>query len=121
MRTRERMPGSRGHAAPPGPAFPAPVEPPTLATPRRSRDTASSPRARWPLVRDGLAVLLLVLGVLFAIVVFLPAEGRVAGPLHDWIGLFLGQATFLLPLGLIVAGACMLLHSLAPDTPLPMA
>jgi hypothetical protein len=74
-----------------------------------------------PLARDGLAVVSIALALLLGVVIFLPAEGLVAGPLQDGIGLLLGRATFMLPLGLLVTGVVVLARGLRPDSPLPYA
>src|SRR5205823_14234870 len=42
-----------------------------------------------------------------------------AAPLHDVIGLLFGRATFVLPIGLVLAGSLTLLKTLLPDLPLP--
>jgi hypothetical protein len=75
--------------------------------------------SRAPLVRDGLSLLTLALGVITAVVVFLPAEGRVGAPLHDLLGLLLGRATFMLPLGLLLTGALTVARNWSPDLALP--
>ncbi len=77
--------------------------------------------SRWPLIRDGLAVLSIVLGIFFGVVVFLPAEGRVAGPLHDAAGVLFGRGTFLLPIVLFASGTTALVRSLLPEAPVPFA
>jgi hypothetical protein len=75
--------------------------------------------SRAPLVRDGLSLLTLAMGVIAAVVVFLPAEGRVGAPLHDLFGLLLGRATFMLPLGLLLTGALAVARGWSPDMELP--
>jgi hypothetical protein len=80
---------------------------------------AGADEARWPLVRDGLAVLVLGLAALLAVVLLLPAEGRIARPLHDALGRLLGHSAFLLPLALVVAGSLLLVRSIRPQASLP--
>lgn len=75
--------------------------------------------SRWPLARDGLAVLALALAALCGVVLFLPAEGRVARPLHVALGALLGRAAFLLPTGLFVAGTILLVRGVRPAARLP--
>jgi hypothetical protein len=48
------------------------------------------------------------LGCFFGVVVFLPAEGRIAGPLHEGVGWLLGGFSFLVPLGLVGLGVLLL-------------
>ena len=91
-------------------------DPPGPPTEARTRTGEGS---RWPLVRDGLAVLGLGLAALCGVVLFLPADGRIARPLHDALGVLLGQAAFLLPVGLFVGGALLLVRSVRPDVALP--
>ncbi len=92
------------------------------ATPgSRRRPHAPQGRSRWPLVRDGLAVLAIALGIFLGVVVFLPSEGRVAGPLRDALALLLGRGTFLLPIVLVASGAAVLTRSLFPEVPIPFA
>jgi hypothetical protein len=52
-------------------------------------------------------------------VVFFPAEGRVLVPAHDALAALLGQATFVLPLGLGLAGLLGLVRRARPDVVLP--
>jgi len=68
---------------------------------------------------DGLALVLLFLGIASAVIVFLPAEGRLAVPAHAGLAVLLGQATFLLPLALVAASVTLLAHSSRPEAPLP--
>ncbi len=89
--------------------------------PAGSRRRSAADRGRWPLVRDGLSLLAVVLGVFLGIVVFLPAEGRVAAPVHDLVALLLGRAVFLLPIGLFVGGVTSLVRSFMPEAPIPHA
>ncbi len=76
---------------------------------------------RWPLIRDGVALLAVVLGIFLGIVVFLPTEGRVASPAHDFVTLLLGRAVFLLPIGLFAGGVVTLVRSFLPEAPIPYA
>jgi hypothetical protein len=61
----------------------------------------------------------LLLAALLAIVVFLPAEGRVGLPLHDGITILLGPTAFALPLGLAFVGVLMTVRQVRPSTALP--
>lgn len=111
------------------------------APPRaRSRTTGyADPLARWPTgslplrppgassrpskgvrFRDGASIVVFVLGLLASVVVFLPAEGRIATPLHDAIVRLLGRASFLLPIALLVTGGIGLARGLMPERPLPL-
>jgi chromate transport protein ChrA len=61
----------------------------------------------------------LLLAAFCAVIVFFPPEGRVAGPLHEFLWVLLGGATFMLPLALAVVGFIQVLHTVRPDVPLP--
>jgi DNA translocase FtsK/SpoIIIE-like protein len=61
----------------------------------------------------------LLLAAFCAVIVFFPPEGRVAGPLHELLGVLLGRATFMLPLVLGVVGVILVLHAWRPDVTLP--
>ncbi|MBV9168851.1 MAG: DNA translocase FtsK 4TM domain-containing protein [Chloroflexi bacterium] len=74
---------------------------------------------RWPLVRDGAAVVALALAALCAVVLMLPSEGRVAAPLHQALVALLGQAAFVLPVALCVGGVLLLVRSVRPTLRLP--
>jgi hypothetical protein len=63
---------------------------------------------RGPLVRDGLAVLALFCATLTAVVLFLPAEGWLATPLHDGLFGVLGRTSFAVPLLLVLTGILIL-------------
>jgi hypothetical protein len=54
-----------------------------------------------------------------AVIVFFPAEGRVLTPLHDVLGALLGQAVFIVPLGLALVGALALVRYARPGVGLP--
>jgi len=69
--------------------------------------------------RGALGPLVLLLAAFCAVIVFFPPEGRVAGPLHQVLGVLLGRATFMLPLALAVVGVLLVLHRLRPDVTLP--
>jgi hypothetical protein len=73
------------------------------------------PEQRGPLVRDGLAVVALGLAGLLAVVMFLPAEGWLATPLHVGLVALLGQTAFVLPIGLLLGSLVMLQR----HTPVP--
>jgi hypothetical protein len=68
---------------------------------------------------DAFGPLALLLAAFCAVIVFFPPEGRVAGPLHELLGVLLGRATFMLPLALAVVGAILIVHNLRPDLRLP--
>lgn len=79
----------------------------------------AAPADRWVLVRDGLAVVALGLAALCTVVLFLPAEGRVAAALHEALGALLGRAAFMLPVALAVMGVLLLVRSVRPGVRLP--
>jgi hypothetical protein len=62
----------------------------------------------------------LVLAACLAVVVFFPAEGRLLLPMHQALEALLGQATFLLPLGLGLAGVVGLVRRAQPNVVLPI-
>jgi hypothetical protein len=98
---RSSMVPSSARAATAG-APPATFEP--LDEAQRTRELAA----------DGLAVLALVLAALTGVVTFLPAQGYIATPLHDGLGMLLGRLAFALPLLLLVAGVVRLLRVEVP-------
>jgi hypothetical protein len=71
------------------------------------------------LVRDGLAVVAVALAAVCAVVLVLPGEGLVAAPLHAALAYLLGDAAFILPLALLLAGVLTLVRSARPETRLP--
>jgi len=69
--------------------------------------------------RDALGPIVLLLAAFAAVIVFFPPEGRVAGPLHEFLGVLLGRATFMVPVALAVVGVILVLHAWRPDVALP--
>ena len=61
----------------------------------------------------------LVSGAMAAVVVFFPAEGRVLAPLHEGVERLLGQAGFLLPVGLAFVGLVLAIRRVRPGAALP--
>jgi hypothetical protein len=61
---------------------------------------------------DGLAVVALGLGCFLGVIVVLPPEGRIAGPLHDGVDRLLGHFSLLLPLVLVGLGVVALVPTL---------
>jgi hypothetical protein len=57
---------------------------------------------------DGVAVLAIGTGCFLGVVVLLPPEGRIAGPLHEGVGRLLGHFALLLPLTLVGLGVVVL-------------
>ena len=76
--------------------------------------TVDADDRRDALVADGLAVVAVALAGLSAVVIFLPAQGFVATPLHDGLGALFGRLTFLLPLLLLLGGLVRLTHVAVP-------
>jgi hypothetical protein len=70
--------------------------------------------------RDGHAQALAGVGLVLAVVVFFLAEGRLLLPMHQALEALLGQATFLLPLGLGLAGVVGLVRRAQPNVVLPI-
>jgi hypothetical protein len=68
----------------------------------------SAPPASEQRALDGLAVVALGLGCFLGVIVVLPPEGRIAGPLHEGVGRLLGHFSFLLPLALMGLGVVTL-------------
>jgi 4TM region of DNA translocase FtsK/SpoIIIE len=68
----------------------------------------SAPPASEQRALDGFAVVALGLGCFLGVIVVLPPEGRIAGPLHEGVGHLLGHFSFLLPLGLMGLGVVAL-------------
>lgn len=69
--------------------------------------------------RAAMGPLSLLLAAVCATIVFLPPEGRIGVPLHDFVTMLLGPTTFALPLGLAFVGVLMTLQSVRPQTVLP--
>jgi len=67
----------------------------------------------------GVAAACLLLAALCAVIVFLPAEGRISAPLHDAIDILLGRASFMLPLALAFVGVVLIVRQLRPTVRLP--
>jgi hypothetical protein len=72
----------------------------------------SAPPASEQRALDGLAALALGLGCFLGVIVVLPPEGRIAGPLHEGVGHLLGHFSFLLPLVLMGLGVVVLAPAL---------
>jgi hypothetical protein len=62
---------------------------------------------------------ILLLAAFCSVIVFLPAEGRVAAPLHDAVDVLLGRASFMLPLALACVGVVLIVRRLRPAASLP--
>lgn len=79
------------------------------------------PREQQAITRevDALGPVVLLLAAFCAVIVFFPAEGRVAGPLHEFVVVLLGRATFMLPLAMAFVGVLLVLRDLRPDIALP--
>jgi hypothetical protein len=60
-----------------------------------------------------------VLAAACAAIVFLPPEGLVGRPLHDFVTILLGPTTFALPIGLAFVGVIMTLQRVKPNILLP--
>jgi uncharacterized membrane protein YeaQ/YmgE (transglycosylase-associated protein family) len=54
-----------------------------------------------------------------AVVVFAPAEGRILAPVHEAVAALLGQASFVLPLGLVFVGVLLAIRRVRPSAALP--
>src|SRR5262245_43871021 len=78
------------------------------------KNTAGEVQA--PLVADGLAALTIGLAGVSAVVIFLPAEGFIAAPLHSAFEALFGRTAFIVPPLLLVAGSVRLVR-----VPLPTA
>src|SRR5215207_1581383 len=74
---------------------------------------------RWPLARDGLAVVAIGLGLFLVVLLVLPAEGLVARRLRDSLWRLFGQAAFVVPMAMLLGGVGVLARTLAPDARLP--
>jgi hypothetical protein len=74
-------------------------------------------QARQP--RGGSALAWLVMAAVAATIVFLPPAGRIAGPIHDAVWALLGQASFMLPLGMAFVGLVLIVNRLRPNAALP--
>jgi hypothetical protein len=68
---------------------------------------------------DSLAAGSLLLAAFLTVIIFLPGEGRIAGPLHDALYVLLGRAAFMLPLGLALFGALLIVRRLRPGIAFP--
>jgi hypothetical protein len=74
---------------------------------------------RWPLARDGLAVISIGLGLFVTALLLLPTDGRLATPVRDGLWQLLGRAALGLPVGMVLVGVLALYRSLVPSAALP--
>ncbi|HLZ27868.1 MAG TPA: DNA translocase FtsK 4TM domain-containing protein [Chloroflexota bacterium] len=70
-------------------------------------------------IRQAPPLVAFTLAAFFAVMIFLPPEGRIGVPLHDGLGLLLGRATFMVPVTLTLAGVLLVVRALRPSMPLP--
>jgi hypothetical protein len=68
---------------------------------------------------EAFAMTALFLAAVAGVVVFFPPEGRVLGAVHHGLTVLLGRATFIVPLGLIVAATLALARRAQPSLELP--
>src|SRR5712691_10900174 len=73
------------------------------------RDKRAEPLAAWALIAAAVA----------AVVVYAPPEGRVLAPLHEAVATLLGQASFVLPVGLAFVGVLLAIRRVRPSVALP--
>jgi len=92
-----------------------------LALPQTSSITSLVPASRDAdrEVRQAPPLIAFALGAFFAVMIFLPPEGRIGVPLHDLMTLLLGRATFMVPVALVFAGVLLVIRALRPAIPLP--
>jgi len=96
---------------------PGSIVPPSRASSAGAGWDSSPPdEQRADLVVDGLATVAVVLAALTGVVLFLPAAGFIATPLHHALTALLGRSAFVLPLLLLLGGVLRLAH-----VPLPRA
>jgi amino acid transporter len=69
--------------------------------------------------RDWPTVAAVLVAAFFAVIVFLPPEGRIAAPLHNAIRVLLGQAAFVLPLTVAFVGVLLAVRRARPTTRIP--
>jgi hypothetical protein len=74
---------------------------------------------RGPWLEEAAATVAVLLGLLAAVAVFVPADGRLSLVLHNEAERMLGRASFLVPVTLLIAGVLVLVHRFAPDVTLP--
>jgi hypothetical protein len=93
----------------------------TLALPHTPSVTGflPAPHEEEREVRQAPPLIAFALAAFFAVMIFLPPEGRIGVPLHDVLVSLLGRATFMLPLALVLAGVLFVVHARRPSTPLP--
>jgi hypothetical protein len=84
-----------------------------------SRPVPVVPEQRWPLARDGLAVIAVGFGLFMLVLLILPAEGRLAALTRDLLVRLFGSSAFVSPVALVLGGAVALARSLAPQATLP--
>jgi hypothetical protein len=70
---------------------------------------------------EALALCATLLTAIMVVLVFFPAEGRVLVPIHEALNAFLGQTTFVLPLGLTLLSALAFARRLRPGLRVPRA
>jgi hypothetical protein len=76
---------------------------------------------RWPLARDGLAVVSIGASLFLLVLLALPSEGSLAAPLRAGLWAALGRAALAIPLVLLLLGLVTLTRSVAPGAALPRA
>jgi hypothetical protein len=79
----------------------------------------SAPAGEERQIRQAPPLVAFALAAFFAVMIFLPPEGRIGVPLHDALALLLGRATFMLPVALAVAGVLLVVRALRPSSPIP--
>jgi len=83
------------------------------------RTDGGAPHARPPLAGEHGAPAALMAAAVAAVVVFAPPEGRILAPVHEAVALLLGQASFVLPLGLVFVGVLLAIRRVRPSVALP--
>ncbi|MBV9356302.1 MAG: DNA translocase FtsK 4TM domain-containing protein [Chloroflexi bacterium] len=86
--------------------------------PIRVVDDQAERRGAW--LEEASATVAVLLGLLAAVAVFVPADGRLSLVLHDEAERLLGHGSFLVPATLLIAGVLVLVHRFAPDVTLPL-
>ena len=78
--------------------------------------TFSSERDSW---LEGFAAAMLLLAAIAGVIAFFPPEGRLLTPLHEGLGQLLGDARFLVPLGLSLFGVLAIVRRVRPGVTVP--
>ena len=83
------------------------------------RTDSPAPEGIGPVAGEHATPVALMAAAVAFVVVFAPPEGRILAPLHEALAALLGQASFVLPLGLVFVGVLLAICRVRPSVALP--